>query len=361
MKHSFHFCFVLFSLFCTALSVDLSAQTSAWEPMNNGFMHLLVYTIEIDPVDSLVMYCGTDYGNIYKTSDGGFNWRLSQNGIPSTYSSEYVSALYLDKQDRRTIYAGFGGRQTNQNLFVSTDSGSSWNNITTPGNWKTGGILYMYEIKSPKHRFFCGLGWSQGIYYSDDFKSWKQVLSDQGVQTIGGHPLNPSHVYAGTSAISQLHRSTDFGDTWHIPNKGFSVDKHTGVRTITPSPSDSSLLYLGVTKPGPGMFKTHLGTNWTSLNNIDQISEIAIHPKNENIMYLSAIGTGVKRTTDGGATWVTLNAGLPTTDIMRVRIAPGYPIRVFAVTLKHGIYRLVDEEIPENIVTFRGAVKADDR
>jgi photosystem II stability/assembly factor-like uncharacterized protein len=89
------------------------------------------------------------------------------------------------------------------------------------------------------------------------------------------------------------------------------------------------------------------GEHWTRLNDIGEISEISIHPGNEGIMYISAIHSGVHRTTDGGMHWDAINEGLPTTDVMRVRIAPGYPVRVFAVTLDHGIFRMVDEELGE--------------
>jgi hypothetical protein len=63
------------------------------------------------------------------------------------------------------------------------------------------------------------------------------------------------------------------------------------------------------------------------------------------VLYISAIGTGVWRSRDGGATWVRASEGLPTNNIMRVRIAPGYPVRVFALTLDQAIFRMVDEEL----------------
>jgi photosystem II stability/assembly factor-like uncharacterized protein len=337
-----------------------TAQISMWEPMNNGFMNLLVYTIEIDPVDPLIMYCGTDYGCIYKSSDGGYHWHPARNGIPSNYDQEKVTALYLDKQDRMTLYAGFGGRQTNKNLFVSKDSGSTWNVIQTPDNWKNAGILFIYDIKSPMHRFFCGLGWDTGIYYTDDFITWKQTLASEGVQAIGGHPANPAYVYVGTSAKQHMWRSVDYGLTWKASNNG--TNQSSGVRAISLSPGNASKIFIGVTNPDPGLYKSSSdGDVWTKKNTIDQISEIAIHPKNENIMYISAIGTGVMRTTDGGVTWLKMNTGLPTTDVMRVRIAPGFPVRVFAVTLNHGIYRLVDEEIPESMVTFTGGATHEEK
>jgi photosystem II stability/assembly factor-like uncharacterized protein len=329
------------------------AQQSTWEPMNRGLLHLLVYTIEIDPVDSLVMYAGTDYGNLYKSTDGGFNWVLRRDGIPPDYNREYVSALFLDRGGRTELYCGFGGRQSTKNLFHSTDAGMTWEIINTPSSWSKGGILHIYRSYGLGSKLVCGLGWYTGIYLSGDAGStWSQVLDQYGVQCVTGHPSDTAVLYAGTSSKGLLQRSVDGGRTWAQSAQGFlDPNNLTGVRAITVAPQDRNLVFTGVTGSGAGLYRsTDNGSLWTRMTSTKEISEIAVHPNNRNLIYYSAIGTGVWRTTDGGGTWAQLNDGMPTTDVMRVRVAPGYPVRVFAVTLKHGIYRLVDEELPEFMV-----------
>lgn len=329
------------------------AQLSSWEPMNRGLLHLLVYSIEIDPVDSLVMYCGTDYGNLYKSTDGGFNWLLSRDGIPSNYNQEYVSALHLDRESRRELYCGFGGRQSTQNLFHSTDAGSSWSVVNTPDSWSHGGVLHIYRSSGIGARLVCGLGWYNGIYCtSDGGATWQHSLTSYGIQCVTGHPGHPDVLFAGASSPGYPLRSTDGGGTWIPCREGIgTVSALDGVRAIVVDDRDPNLVFAGVTGLGAGLrMSTDEGNTWSRLNSVQEISEIAVHPRNSKLIYISAIRTGVWRTTDGGATWACLNAGLPTTDVMRVRIAPGYPVRVFAVTLKHGIYRLVDEELPEHLI-----------
>lgn len=345
---------ILALLVCSFL--DVRAQTSSWEPMNRGLLHLLVYTIEIDPLDSLVMYAGTDYGNLYKSTDGGFNFAVSRDGIPSNYDKEAVTALYLDRQDRRQLFAGFGGRQSKQNLFRSTDAGEHWSVITTPTDWGGNGVLVFYKSFGAKGKMFCGLGWYGGVWYSQDAgTTWTRTFNDRGVQVIAGHPAAPFTLFAGTSSRGALFRSLDGGLNWSQDTTGLvSFDGSTGVRAITVSAQDSNLVFAGVTGTGAGLYKSiNGGAQWIRMNTTGEISEIAVHPKNRDLIYISAIGTGVQRSTDGGNSWVTINDGLPTTDVMRVRIAQGYPVRVFAMTLKYGIFRLVDEELDESILHYR--------
>ncbi|MBR9974156.1 MAG: hypothetical protein KFF77_01115, partial [Bacteroidetes bacterium] len=149
-------------------------------------------------------------------------------------------------------------------------------------------------------------------------------------------------------------RTSDSGVTWNESTTGFSGrDEGTGVRSITFSPSNPNIVYIGVTGRGAGLYRSaSAGMDWEKLNDIGEISEIAIHPRNENIIYISAIHSGVHRSTDKGATWTSVSKGLPTTDVMRVRIAPGFPVRVFSVTLKHGAFRMVDEELGEALFSW---------
>jgi photosystem II stability/assembly factor-like uncharacterized protein len=330
--------------------LPLQAQTSAWEQMNRGLQHTLVYTIAIDPVDSLTMYCGTDYGRLYKSTDGGFNWMLRNEGIPTQYNAERVTALTLDPHDRTRLYAGFSGRQSVKNLFRSTDGAASWEIIDTPDDWKKGGVLHVFRAYGSTPVLFAGLGYWHGVYMKPDgAQTWTQCLNSSGVQCITGHPEKPEELFAGCSDGQVLLRSRNGGVTWSRSVQGIlTVKKNTGVRSLAISPSNPAVIFAGVTGPGQGLYKSmDGGEHWTRLNDIGEISEISIHPGNEGIMYISAIHSGVHRTTDGGMHWDAINEGLPTTDVMRVRIAPGYPVRVFAVTLDHGIFRMVDEELGE--------------
>lgn len=343
-----------FTIIITMLAAfsSVHAQTSTWEPMNRGLGHTLVYNLAIDPVDSLRMFCGTDVGQVYESVDGAFNWELRSVGLPTTFGGERVSGLYQDPNNREQLLAGYSGRQSEQMLYSSDDGGASWKLIATPADWKSGGILHLHRTQENPPRIYCGLGWWKGLHRtSDNGRTWKALLTAAAIQTIGVHPSRLDVMLVGCSGKQTLLRTSDSGEIWAQATTGFvQKNEGTGVRAITFSPHSPDVVYIGVTGPGAGLYRSQNGgLNWTRLNSIGEISEIAVHPQNENLIYISAIGSGVLRSTDGATTWVKINDGLPTTDVMRVRIAPGYPVCVFAVTLKHGAFRLVDEELKSDL------------
>jgi photosystem II stability/assembly factor-like uncharacterized protein len=115
-------------------------------------------------------------------------------------------------------------------------------------------------------------------------------------------------------------------------------------------PRDTNVVWAGVTAPNCLYRSSNGGASWTKVRDFSALSEIVVHPGNSSLLYVAAVDSGVYRTTDAGITWKKLSLGAPNSTIMRVFVAPGYPVRVFMITLKHGIYRLVDEEITEDMI-----------
>lgn len=77
-----------------------------------------VYRLTVSPTDPNVVYCGTETGVVFKTTDKGLHWKpcnaLHNFGGP-------IYALQVDPSNPNVVYAGGG-----QNLWKSTDGGDSW-------------------------------------------------------------------------------------------------------------------------------------------------------------------------------------------------------------------------------------------
>jgi photosystem II stability/assembly factor-like uncharacterized protein len=82
-----------------------------WIPVNTGLPYWgggifpRIYSLAIDPLRPSTVYCGTEYGRVFKTPDGGGHWRLMDKGLDHIW---YIVSLAIDPWDHHTVYAATG-------------------------------------------------------------------------------------------------------------------------------------------------------------------------------------------------------------------------------------------------------------
>jgi hypothetical protein len=181
---------------------------------------------------------------------------------------------------------------------------------------------------------------------TDGGATWAPLTDDQATLSMGAiavAPSNPNVIYAGTGEANNVEDSnygrgilvsTDGGATWTLT--GASAFDRLTVAKIAVDPTDPNTAYAAVGdfatngRPfaaGTGIYKTtDGGATWTdttaSLGQFDPYSDVAIDPHNHTTLYM-AIGdhfgdayhtgaNGVYKSTDAGASWTKLGGGLPT-------------------------------------------------
>ncbi len=168
----------------------------------------------------------------------------------------------------------------------------------------------------------------------------------------GGAPL--SLLGADTARTPPALR----GLRWRLvgPFRGGRVDAVAG------DPSDPRVFYFGAVDGG--VWKTeNAGETWRNVTDgktsLASVGAVAVAPSDPNVVYAGGgesdpreditYGTGMYRSTDGGATWTHL--GLEDTrHIAAIRVDPGDPDRVWVAALGHafgpnperGVYRTTD-------------------
>ena len=129
--------------------------------------HCTIYTINESPLDSLVIWAGTDDGNLQVTSDGGKTWtNVVKNiqGLPEHTWCSYVEPGHFEKN---TIYATFDGhRMGDKSLYVfkSEDLGKTWKSLADT-SIKTYCHVIKQDLEKPDLLF---LGTESGLYISVD-------------------------------------------------------------------------------------------------------------------------------------------------------------------------------------------------
>ncbi len=138
--------------------------------------------------------------------------------------------------------------------------------------------------------------------------------------TVTGIPDDIFTYYMGATG-GGVWKTTDGGNTWNNISDGYF--NTTGIGDITPAPSDPNIIYVGTgespvrgvkTSHGDGLYKsTDAGKTWkhVGLEKTRHISDVYVHPKNPDKVYVAAQGNpwgpneerGVYLSEDGGVTW----------------------------------------------------------
>src|SRR5437867_6074111 len=195
---------------------------------------------------------------------------------------------------------------------------------------------------------------SGGVWKTvNDGTTWTPVFDREGSYSIGVvvlDPKNPLTVWVGTGENNSqrsvsygngVYHSDDGGKTWK--NAGLKASEHIG--RIAIDPKDSKTVYVAAQGPlwGPGgdrgLFKTaDGGKTWKNILNISEntgVTDVVIDPQNPETVYAASYQrrrhmwtlidggpeSAIYKSTDAGATWNKLRAGLPTTEIGRIGLA----------------------------------------
>ena len=202
-------------------------------------------------------------------------------------------------------------------------------------------------------------------YASADLSIWKRLKGgwtqacDGAFGTIAIHPANPRLIYIGSSPGGGLgcgiYASADEGKSWIPLGKGIprtGASHYPAISRISIAPSNPKTIYFGtfVAESQTGrIFKSaDAGSTWWDASGLISpilrlptihfpVLDIAVHPRDANIVY-AAISGGIYKTTSAGQTWTQVVTGRPPTlgaaaidNYIAVRIAPANPEILYAV------------------------------
>lgn len=215
------------------------------------------------------LYCGTEPGEIYRSTDMGANWSLMTLNDPLAGS---VSAICVSPTDSSIVYAGSGDFifkssdagltwnvvfsasglwaneilvhpadpnvvlvAANKGFFKTTNGGATWTTVYTQSCWDvkmrpgTADVVYLVKDNPSllKAEFFTSTdtGSTFTIQSNGWYNSTDPSRSDGGAR-IAVSPADPLRVYAyliGAAKANDygfigVYRSNDGGQSWSLPN-----------------------------------------------------------------------------------------------------------------------------------------------
>jgi len=247
------------------------------------------------------------------------------------------------------------------------------------GPYRGGRALAVTGVAGSPDTFYFGAA-AGGVWKTTDAgNSWKPIFDSQPMSSIGAiavAPSNPDVIYVGTGEGALrgditygdgVYKTTDGGKTWsHI---GLADSRQIGAVIVDPTNPDIVLVAAIGHAFGPnterGVFRsTDGGKTWTKTLYKDEHTgaiDVTFDPSNPRIVYAAmwqvqrqpwnfssgGPGSGLYRSSDGGATWTELKGhGLPDGILGRidVSVSAADPQRVYAMieAREGGLYRSDD-------------------
>ena len=305
----------------------------------------------------LEYYFGATGGGVWKTTDGGVNWRPVSDRF---FRSSSVGAIAVSESNPDVVYVGMGETQLRGNIiqgdgvYKTTDGGRTWTHVGLEATRAIGrvrvhpanpDVVYVAALGEPY-----GATPDRGVFKSiDGGKTWERILfrdEKTGAVDLVMDPKAPDTLYAGLWEVfrtphslssggpgSGLFKTTDGGKTWTELTRNPGLPKPLWGRLgITVSGADANRLYALIEAQDGGLYASDdAGATWKLANDSRNIRQRAFYytrvyadPQAKDTVYL--LNVAFYRSTDGGKTLRTV--GVPHSDNHDLWIAPDDPQRM---------------------------------
>ncbi|WP_435623585.1 VPS10 domain-containing protein [Flagellimonas sp.] len=279
-------------------------------------------------------YFGATGGGLWKTVDGGNEWKPVTDG---QVTSSSVGAVAVAESNPDIVYIGMGEVQLRGSItqgdgvYKSEDAGKTWKHLGLKETQAVARIrihptnadlVYVAALGHPY-----GDNEERGVFRSKDGgENWEKVLyvgPKAGAVDLIIDRNNPDVLYATTWQVyrkawkmwggggqSKLWKSTDGGDTWtDLTENSGMPEGPIGKIGVTVSPADSNRVWAIVEANEGGVFRSDdAGKTWEKTNDERKLRQRAFYysriyadPLDKETVY--GLNTRMYMSMDGGKTF----------------------------------------------------------
>lgn len=338
-----------------------------WSNISDGFFGGSIGSIEVAEGDPNVIYVGggekTVRGNvssgygIWKTEDAGKTW--TQSGLKST---RHIPRIAVHPKDHNTVYAAVLGNiykpTQERGVYKSTDGGKNWRRILfanpdagavdlamDPNNPR---ILYAstWNVRRTPYSLSSG-GDGSGLWKSTDSgETWKEISKNKGFPTdtlgiigVTVSPVDSDRIWAIVENKEKggVYKSDDGGKSWSQVNSERKLRQRAWYYTrIYADSKEKDIVYvLNVryhkSTDGGKTYETYVAPHGDH-------HDLWIAPEDPDRMIIGDDG-GAQVTYDGGETWSTYH-NQPTSQFYRVTTDNSFPYRIYAAQQDNSTVRI---------------------
>lgn len=282
-------------------------------------------------------YFGATGGGLWKTVDGGTEWKPVTDG---QVTSSSVGAVAVSETNPDIVYIGMGEVQLRGSItqgdgvYKSTDAGKTWKHLGLKETQAVSRIRI--HPTNPDLVYVAALGHpygdneERGVFRSKNGgNTWEKVLyvsPKAGAVELIIDRNNTNTLYATTWQVqrkawkmwggggdSKLWKSTDGGDTWTDLTENTGMPEGPiGKIGVTVSPADSNRVWAIVEANEGGVFRSEdAGQTWERTNDERKLRQRAFYysriyadPLDKEVVY--GLNTRMYKSSDGGKTFDTI-------------------------------------------------------
>ncbi len=314
--------------------------------------HVIVNDVMVDPNNPNHVLVATDRGGVLASNDGFAHYQASNHG----FSHRIIGGVVVDNKDPNRIYVGVVNDKWQGGFFVSDDSGTTWRQSNRGLDERD--ILSLQQ--SEDGVIFAGT--NHGVFYLTSVNGeWKPAEMLNGpLPQAEKTESQPSYKAAGSHAkATAAHRTTTaaahkaapaehaiaeektpriqaldlLGDTWYAAtNDGLFVSTDHGRKwygAMVEGVSDFVAINtfadgtVSLVSPKHAFLSHDQGKSWTEITYPQYVTGLYnLTQVGDGSLWLGT-REGALHSTDGGANWEHVLAGLPPRHVFAVRAAPG--------------------------------------
>lgn len=286
---------------------------NSWSLINSGVAQSSNYAwfnriCKVNPSNANNLFCGGL--DMYMSTNGGTGF-----SFVSASHVDHHAAAFAPSNPSMIVIGNDGG------IDYSTNGGSSWQASTTMPVTQ----FYAGEIDNNSPNTILGGAQDNGTYRTTgSVGGWQSLYGGDGFYCRVDYN-NSQYVYA-SSQTGGLVRSTNGGASFSGGTSGLDLTYTNWMTPYVLDKNDPSILYCGT-------YKVHKSTNrmqsWTAISpdlanghvqNLGTITTVDVSKSNPNVIYCGTDDANVWVTTNGGGNWTKINNGLPYRWVTRVAV-----------------------------------------
>lgn len=319
-----------------------------WKPVNSGLGNLYINSLAVNPQNPSIIYAGTYKSKLFKSSDAGANWYDSSYGIQD---QAVVYTIAIDPVVPDRVYIGTRGVSNNGSapwngrVYKSWNGGVTWYAVLEyvgGSNQQDWAYSLVVDPKNP-NRVFAAIH-EHGIFRSTDYgEHWNQMAGgdpDLHGRAIVIDPKNTQKVYYGVWQGDGTYCSVNGGDLWVYCNNG---TWNTDIYNLDIDPNTPATVYAATWGKTGVRKSTNSGFLWEPSGLSDEyLYTLRVNPLQPNILFVGTAGNGLFWSQNSGANWVHRQHGLYASNVMGFLSSANTPGLMLAATDGGGVMRSND-------------------